>query len=264
MSVSYLCNNINLDMKTYGHYLIILVLWILPGPAFGMDGSWLKGRLENSSGQAIPAAHILNPAKRTGTSSSQDGSFRIRASAGDAIVVSAMGFATDTLIVTPEHLKPDYALLLRLDVQVYELSGIEVNPLGSFAAFRHAFMNLRLEDEKPLINLPRIDIPPPATGTGLVIRGPITYLYEQFSRRGREMQKYQQVLYQEDLSERAGRILNQQLVAGVTGITDRAEAEAFLRFCNISHEFVLSSKEYEVIQALLACYERYLAEKSPY
>lgn len=97
-------------------------------------------------------------------------------------------------------------------------------------------------------------------GFGVAIPGPITFLYDRFSKRGKAQRKYQNVLIQEDLARRAKRVVNPQIIERLTGLKEREKINDFLIYCSITDEYVVNTRETEVYARIIACYEGYEAE----
>lgn len=211
---------------------------------------------------ALGSVHVINLDRERGTATAENGSFAVSASAGDRIMFQSVGFLNDTITVAPELLEQSNILVVRLYTRTYELSAVDVFPYATFAEFRHAFIHFKDPEPEFDLHLPDLPYIPPADGTGgVVISGPITYLYDRFSKRGREWSRYQQVLETESLAEQASRIVNSDLVRRYTDLEDEQEILKFLDYCRFSDEFIVNNPRHAVYESLLACYREYMAEK---
>lgn len=207
---------------------------------------------------AIPNVHIINLNRVRGSTSRTDGSFTIMVNPGDSILFQAIGFVSDTLKITPEILLSRDKIIVPLIDKTYQLPTVDVYPWATFAEFKYAFLNFEDPDPPVELNLPNIEFQPePGERVGIVIPGPITALYDQFSRRGREMAKYREVSQEAELARRASRVVNPDIVKRLTGIESEQEYYIFLDFCNISNDYIISTQEYQVYQRILQCYKLY-------
>lgn len=211
----------------------------------------------------IPHAHIINLSRARGTAADEQGRFALPVSPGDHLRFQSVGFDSLSLAVTKDLLSDSDSLVVILPEKITELPGVTVWPYATFAEFRHAFLNFKDPEPELSLHLPELsyqvspeDRPP---GLGVVIPGPITFLYEQFSRRGRSERNYQRVLAEEAFARRAARVVNPDVVRELTGLQDEEEIHAFLLFCGMSHEYIANARESEVYQQILHCYRQYSA-----
>jgi hypothetical protein len=89
------------------------------------------------------------------------------------------------------------------------------------------------------------------------ITSPISYLYDQFSSRGKAARKLATLKAERELIAMAGIRYNQDYVESLTGLHGE-ELVRFMAFCPMAPEFILSTSDYELAAAALACYRRYL------
>jgi hypothetical protein len=261
--------------------LLLALLFTVPvfmrpasGSGFAPDGKgiasqYAEGRVRGlvvhaADSSALGSVHVINLSKARGTASAENGSFAIAASEGDQIMFQSVGFTNDTITVTPAVLDPGHILLVALYAKTYELSSVDVFPYATFAEFKHAFLHFQDPEPEFDLNLPDLPYIPPADGSGgAVIRGPITYLYHRFSKRGKEWTRYQEVLESESLALQAARIVNPELVRRYTELEDEEEIKEFLEYCKLSDEFIVRSPRTAVYEALLACYRDFMAVRTP-
>jgi len=211
-----------------------------------------------SDSTSIPNVHVINLRNGRGTSSAADGSFKMVVEAGDKVLFTALGFHNHTLMVDSIMFENELPTVVVLAEKTYDLPVVEIYPYATFTDFKYAFLNF--EDPEPAIklNLPKsMQIAAPGEGFGVTINGPIQALYDQFSKRGKELRNYQEVVEKEELRRKASRVVNVETVRRYTHLQDEAEIYRFLRFCNMSDEYIVASAEYEVYQQLLACYRQY-------
>lgn len=206
----------------------------------------------------IPNVHIINLTREKGTTSGVDGSFGILVRKGDSILFQAVGFFSDTLEITSEIPENRERLIVTLRDKTYQLPTVDVYPWATFTDFKYAFLNFEDPDPPLNLNLPPVEFQAePGEGVGIVIPGPITALYDHFSRRGREMTKYREVSEEAEMARKASRVVNPDIVKRLTGIESEQEYYIFLDFCNISNEYITSTQEYIVYQRILQCYKQY-------
>lgn len=250
-------------------FMKILILMLLGSQSYSLETDTIPRRISGkvisqTDSTAIPNVHVINISRATGTTTAVDGTFSLWISPGNRIMYQALGFTTDTLWITEDFFANPQLLTVELSEKIYDLPAFEVFPYATFAEFKYAFLNF--EDPEPEIdlNLPPSKALPPgihddAAGGGVTITGPITYLYDRFSRRGRELARYHEVVQEDQMARRAERVVNHRIIAQLTGLEDYREINEFLRFCNLDDAYIVNTKEYVVYQKILFCYRQYAA-----
>jgi hypothetical protein len=226
----------------------------------------LKGKVINKKDStAIPNVHIINLNSAKATISDAEGGFWIPAAAGDSIRFQAIGFETLVLFVSSGLLGKEEDRVVVLEEKIYELPVVEIFPYQTFTEFKYAFLNFKDPDEPELkMELPEVvpepDLEKMPLGFGGVIPGPITFLYDRFSRRGKAQLNFHNVLRQEELARRAARVVNPHVIERLTGLKEREEINAFLIYCGITDEYVVNTRQAEVYARIIACYETFVAD----
>jgi hypothetical protein len=225
----------------------------------------IKGKVINKrDSTAIPNVHIINQNNVRAATSGTEGQFRISVTAGDSLRFQAVGYETQVLAFSVDLINSKEPILIALTEKIYELPSVDIYPFKTFSEFKYAFLNFKDPEPDFSIELPQIipepDIEKMPPGFGVVIPGPITFLYDHFSRRGKAQRNYHNVLKQEELAHRAARVVNPRVIERLTGLKERVEINAFLIYCGITDEYVVNTREAEVYARIMACYETYLAE----
>ncbi len=224
----------------------------------------LSGKLLQKEGsQPIPNAHIINLSRSTGTVSLHDGSFLIHVQNGDQIRFQAVGFISETLIINENTNLTEVEKIIFLQKRIYELSEFRVVPYATYSEFKQAFIDYRDTIEEYKLDLPELSLSEEYRPQGgMVVKGAITELYNTYSKRGKQIKKYNEVLEQEALAVKVNKKYNPRVVTLVTKLTDPKEIEEFMEFCNLNQFFILNAKEFELYQAIQDCFENYTAFKS--
>ena len=77
---------------------IAIAAWLLLAVAFAYaQTATITGKVVNKDGTAVPGASVRIPGRNTGVASEADGSFKIKAQAGDVLQVTAIGYMTTTI-----------------------------------------------------------------------------------------------------------------------------------------------------------------------
>lgn len=213
-------------------------------------------RMEDSV--PVPGAHVINLTKERGTITGSEGLFSINVMIGDSIMFSAVGFKTDTIVITHRVLNDISLINVYLEDQLYDINSVDIYPLPStYAGFKREFIHGfdSIPDYystiRDISTMPKIMDP---SNVG-VVGSPITWLYNRFSREGREMKNYHEILNQESMRE--GWNLNFEMVRQVTGLEEDEEILEFFAFCGFTAELLTTSAEFEVTEAIIECIKKY-------
>lgn len=103
----------------------IIVKTIIPVTAVNSIARVIKGHVTDKSNGILPGVSVLVKGTNTGTLSNQDGDFSIKASTGDILVFSYIGYRAAEVVVTAAE---TYAVVLEEDAQ--GLSEVVVTALG--------------------------------------------------------------------------------------------------------------------------------------
>ncbi len=236
-----------------------LLLFISLPVMKGQDNPVKGSVLSSEDYSPLHNVHIVNLSANRGVVSGADGKFIITAKPTDTLVFSSVGFYDTIFIVeTPGE------ITVIMTPAVYPIGEVTILPYKTYAEFKQAFKNM--EVEKPM----QFDEsyfskgearPSDKPGFGLTIDGPITALYNAFSREGKQRRNYERYMRESAVWEEVGRRYNVQIVRRITGIENDMEAIKFMQYCRFDNQFVLQSTQYELLAAVKQCYEAYLAEK---
>lgn len=109
------------------YYLLLLVAFLLPCFCFGQSTIIVQGSiLDAEEGGPISHAHIGIPAEHIGTSTTQDGTFRLELNQkyeGDTLQVSAIGYHTKQF---PLSMVLDSNSTLKLQPKIYQMESITI------------------------------------------------------------------------------------------------------------------------------------------
>jgi hypothetical protein len=172
----------------------------------------------------------------------------------------------DSIFISPRYLNPmpGYSVpkgsLYQgyLDQTSKELKDKAVPPFPvTYAEFRRQFLELKVED--PLANL-RMVLPSPKEMRnlaypegGIVVQGPISFLYDRFSKEARSNRIYAGLVKKDVAYAR----YSYALITRITGLTDEDEIREFIDFCALQIQFILKASDYELYAAIMNCFSEY-------
>ena len=236
--------------------LFFSVLSFLALFAFGQEHDF-NGLVESKE-QGIPlhGAHVINLSSQTLTTSGPKGNFEIRASAGDTLKITYVGYQPILLVVTDANQKS--RTIISLKPMEVVLEDVVVTPFPDYWDFKQMVLDASVPDSALNIPLPKVakyafydprsapiesEIPPPAIGIPFDLSGLL--------KQSREKKKLQQKVEKELKWQRAHQKFNRDWVGEVT-LLEGDELTDFLAFCNFSADHIIETHLIELKEEVLA------------
>jgi len=243
-------------------FLIILILVIANAPIFGQitpQKIKLYGHVLDSAGSPMIHAHIINISAEMGTLTNYDGEFMMHVFPEDTLKFSSIGFKTSLMIIPYADTKLYKKIYLVKDTVSLAETIIYPYP-ATLDALKKEFLSVEIEEKEPQIDLhlemANIEPEPKAEG-GIIISGPISFLYETFSRHAKIQRQYYNLVNQDVLKKKASKKYSMAVVKKITGLESDEEVVKFMEFCDLEPEFILNTTEYEMILAISHCFVQY-------
>jgi hypothetical protein len=224
----------------------------------GVERILIEGEIKDASQQPVSYAHILVKSRNEGVVGDYDGKFRIGVLPGDTLIISAISFDHVIIPITSATTISGNHINVCMQTKTVNLKELVVHPWPStFEEFKEEFLKLEVED--PLANL-KLVLPTPGEMRnlayplgGFVAKGPVSLLYDQFSKEARSKRLYAGLMRK----DRAAVRYNNTLIAKITGIKDEDEIKKFIDFCALQIQFILDSSDYELYAAIMGCYDEF-------
>ncbi len=241
---------------------LLLILLCLSGilHATAQERVLLGGVLKNHiTGEGVESVHVLNLTDSLATISNEIGAFKIPVHLGDSLVFSSIGYFTKALIVTEEALAADY-IEVKLAQREYQLSEVEVNPLGTKEQFREKFLALEVDDgsidivgiKKPSKDPRTIPITEDENEIkkAKYILNPASFLYGNFSKDAKARQELHRLEQKKQKHRYNYQKFNEDVVHRITGF-ENEELLEFMDYCNFSESQIYRYSDYELTVAIL-------------
>lgn len=230
----------------------------------------VQGFVTNPDDKYIESVHIVNISQRWGTTSSWEGQFRIAAMPGDTVRFTCVGYIPYKYFVPADRKSPVIPVHVVMHADTTRISGVTIYPWPADAkALKEAvlamedqtpkipdlklndpkFYNTPIPDGNPKVNIPGMSDP----GLTVTIPGPITAMYEAFSKEGKSRRMLESLTNQDNKKVVAARRYNADVVQRITHFKTDKEIQDFMLFCNLSVDFIVSSKEYDLYKAIHEC-----------
>ena len=200
----------------------------------------LKGYVtEKDSTTTIPFAYVVNKKNGVGTVTSDKGYFEIKAQPTDTILISCIGYIARKvearMLIDRQGDKPDVKVILF--AKTYNLNTVMVRP-------RELTQNQKSFYER------FINVPAPA------LTSPISALYYEYSKEGRERQKLIEIYKKELFFERAERRLAYFFSVKKIDLS-KFDQRAFIMFCKLSEEMIYYANDYDLYYKVSRCFDDY-------
>lgn len=200
----------------------------------------IKGYItEKDSSTTIPFAYVVNKKSGVGTVTSDKGYFEIRANATDTILISCIGYIARKIAAKEILELPSYKIHqgVILFAKTYNLNTVMISP-------KELTQNQKNFYER-FINVPA----PPLTS-------PISALYYEYSKEGRERQKLIEIYKKELFFEKAERRLAYFFNVKKVDLS-KFDERAFIMFCKLTEDVVNYANDYDFYYKVSRCFDDY-------
>lgn len=218
-------------------YIYILFLfWVFVIPAQAQN--IIKGRLLRSIDSVpIPQAVIITSGNFVGTISSFTGEFLLKVdSLHKKVIIKKSGYLNDTLIVDSMIGKYNTIYMEILPVVFPEFVFHVVRAPKVDAYERRKQWSYVLDRPRP----------------GL--QSPISYFYDRYSKRGRELQKLEEMFERDEKKRVVESVFTREVAHQISGLSGDA-LDSFINFCGPTYNLVSTTSEYEIIESIKRCYK---------
>jgi hypothetical protein len=241
-------------------YLFLLLLFLPTLRLFASDYYKIKAYIKSfDDSTAVSYAHIIIKQSNYFLVADDFGYFEENFRSEDTLIIMALGFVIKEIPV--KDLSYIIVNKIYLQTRFYEIPEAVIFPYKTYDEFKQAFINLKLPKEKEIeLDLPVFEKSKPSYITNIngqptfVIEGPITALYMAFSREGKFLRRYQEIVKNDELKKEVKKRYNNDLITYITGIKDEKILSDFIQFCHLSDEFILKANEYDLYLAINQCY----------
>ena len=223
------------------------IIFFLLLPAILPAQQLIKGIIvEKDSASVMPFVYIINKSNGNGTMSDNDGRFTLLSKSDDTLICSYVGYAKVYMPV--KNLKPNEKgfVTIVMGQQMVNLNTVTVTAF-KLKPYERDYMQKIIDESK----IRKLDY----------LGSPITALYMQYSKEGRQIRKLAKIF--EDLfeEEQVQKKMSPEILARLTG-DDHIDYAAFRKYCfYISNYFIINHEGAELYSKILDCYKTYKAER---
>jgi hypothetical protein len=98
-------------------------------------------------------------------------------------------------------------------------------------------------------------------GGGGLSTSVIQQLYDEYSREGKMLRKYNSLIQQEEFERQIYPNYNVTLVKQITGFTSDSAAYTFMRFCDFKNDSLLQANNYDIYWMIQNCLSQFLLQE---
>lgn len=205
----------------------------------------LKGQVQrdDSTHFTIDQVLIVNKTNNTGTLSDIKGFYRIKVDSSSVLIVKKLGYLNDTIYVKRYwsevkngSIQKNIYLKLSpviLPTFVLKYKYVSVDPVERRKEWAYVLDRSHASAQSP-----------------------ITAIYQQFSKKGKELRKLEALYYEDEKRRYMDQRFSRFKAVILTGLAGE-DLDAFLMSCRPSYEIMLLYNDYDLYERIRLCYEEY-------
>ncbi|WGD34138.1 carboxypeptidase-like regulatory domain-containing protein [Olleya sp. YS] len=226
--------------------------------------STVKGIIiDATSKQPLENVNIVNLNQVIGTATNAKGEFELRAKANDTLHLSYLGFKSIKVKVTNDWVDKiekstitltELALALEeVVVTGLKLTGyleVDVKQVNINTNYRYSISGLSNGYEAGKRQ------PSAVTKVLGSIFNPLDFLYNTFSKKGKELRKLKKMKEDDNIRNTLAARFDREMLTALLGV-NKIDLDEIVSQCNYSEEFVTTANDLQILDAISECYEEY-------
>lgn len=205
----------------------------------------ISGTIISKDKQPLIAVMVVNKRTSLGVGADVTGSFSIQALRTDTILISAHGHHVQKICFKDSVFKDEYKVKIELSQLSVQLQSVTVEAPKTMNQVKKEIDQLGVKDTR-LTSSTVVD----------AVQSPITFLYERFSKFGQSKQLVAE-MENEDRKQEVLKSLFRIYIKHDIIDLEEAEFERFIKYCNLSEEFIKTATEYDLVTAIQKKYETF-------
>lgn len=258
-------SSLNVFVKLYRKQLLLLCLFGLIAFASSAQQITISGYVYQQAPKGkdtiypIPNVNVIDLRTFKGTSTDNNGFFTVQVQRGDTLIFASLAHKRDTFICPSEQERDKLFLRVMMQSRIRSLPEVEVYG-KDFEGFKHDFVNLSIEDSVILRMAPQWKFEPVKETFGITIDGPLTALWNAFSKEGKELKKLARLIEEERKKAYMDSLYKRPIILKFLELNER-EMEQLVAYCNFTTHYVEGATDYELLSALERCYTSFRRER---
>lgn len=248
----------NQTMATLRILVMFSFLMLISGVAKAQTYVMVNGAVYNLKGESLVGAHARNLSKGYGTFTDYSGKFSLVLAQNDSLKVSMIGYKPFSLKIPDKLNSLSYSLKVTLLADTIIITGPEIRPYpATYPEFRKEFVALRTPEElmQKKLGLPyapfrkRYENP----GGGLLLPGPVSLLYDIFSKEAKQRKKMEAIYAKKNLRAHFLKIISEEILHLRYGCENAGDIDELLAYCGIDDTYLQSVPAYFIAEYLNKC-----------
>ncbi|MDY0102281.1 MAG: hypothetical protein RBS07_05045 [Lentimicrobium sp.] len=254
-------------MGTLRILVIFSFLVLISGVNEAQTYVMVQGSVYNLKGELLVGAHARNLSRGYGTFTDYSGRFSLVLAQNDTLKVSMIGYKPFFLKIPDKLNSLNYSLKVTLLADTIIISGPEIRPYpATYPEFRKEFIALRTPEEimHKKLGLPlapfrkRYENP----GGGLLLPGPISLLYNTFSKEAKQLKKMEAIYKKDNLRASFLKIISEEILYLRYGCKNDEDIDELIAYCGIDETYLNNVPSYFIAQYLDKCGNEWKSSKS--
>lgn len=247
-------------MKKTG-LLLLFICFTLMG--WAQDNSIINGKvLNDADDKPLENVNIVNLNQVIGTTTTEDGDFKIRAQVNDTLYFSYLGFKSIRVRVTNDWMKfgdikikmTELGIALEeVVVRPVQLTGyveVDAKTIPIYDNYRYRISGLNTGYEGG-------DRSPGAVNKVLsAIFNPADFLYNVFGKRPKQMRKLRKMKEDDEIRNLLQTKYDRETLMAVLQL-EKVDIDEILNKCSYSADFIRTANDLQILDAISECYEEY-------
>ena len=227
------------------HLSLLLLVGCLGRSANAQELATIRGKVISTQNEkAYYDLMIVNKRTRSGTFGNSDGTFSVQAYRTDTLLIGSVGHRTKVITLADSAAKEEYDITIRLLPLHIQLREVEIISPRTLAEIQKDIDRLGYREQDYRIS--QVD----------ALQSPITFLYQEFSKRERSKRIVAQLRNEDRKRELLRELLQKYVEFEIINLSDEA-FDDFIDFCAVPDEVIKGLTQYEFLLYVKKKYELY-------
>ncbi len=217
----------------------------------------VQAKVIDSSGKPVIFAHITAMKHKKSTITDTSGVFYLTVLKGDSLRIKSLSYETKYIQIPDTISSKEYFVNIILKKRNYKLSVVDIYDVRWKDFVFEFSKTTTIEDKLPSKLYSWLDALISKNELAMIdAAGTIGFSIPYKSKRDKQIEKLLILKSEEQKDKIVHKKLNRKLIGNVTGLKGDDLTE-FMKYCNISRDFVINSNQYDIIMEIKHIYEKY-------